>query len=352
MSAPEPLRLPPVDDLQHVFRQLPEDLWRGLAGRRIFLTGGTGFVGKWLLATLAEANRRLDLGARVTVLSRDPAAFCTAAPSLAQAGGVEWLRGDVRDFAFPVGEYDTVIHAATDVVAKAAPEEIFDTCIAGTRRVLDFAAQARTQDFLLVSSGAVYGRQPADLARVPEGYPGAPDPMSPGSAYGQGKRAAEWLTAAAGARTALRVRSARCFAFVGPYLPLDKHFAIGNFIGAALGGREIVIEGDGTPLRSYLHAADMAAWLWAVLLKGRAGAAYNVGADTAISIADLAHRVCRVLDVPDRVRVMGTPDPARPAERYVPDNGLARAELGLAAPMALDEAIARTARWHRAGGRP
>jgi dTDP-glucose 4,6-dehydratase len=269
---------------------------------------------------------------------------------LAQTEGVDWLRGDVRDFAFPAGEYDTVIHAATDVVAKAAPEEIFDTCIAGTRRVLDFAARA--QDFLLVSSGAVYGRQPADLPRIPESYPGAPDPLLPGSAYGEGKRASEWLAAAAGARTNLRVRTARCFAFVGPYLPLDKHFAIGNFIGAALAGREIVIQGDGTPVRSYLHAADMAAWLWAVLLKGRAGAAYNVGAEAAISIADLAHRVCTVLNVPDQVRVMGTQDASRPLDRYVPDNGLARAELGLSAPMGLDEAIVRTARWHGGGGRP
>jgi nucleoside-diphosphate-sugar epimerase len=347
----EPLRLPPVDDLQHVFGQLPENLWRGLAGRRIFLTGGTGFVGKWLLVTLMEANRRLGLGIRATVLSRDPDAFHTAAPVMAQAAGVDWLRGDVRDFAFPVGEYDTIIHAATDVVAKASPQEVFDTCIIGTRRVLDFAVQAQAKDFLLVSSGAIYGRQPADLARVPESYAGAPDPLLPGSAYGEGKRASEWLAAATGARTKLNVHIARCFAFVGPYLPLDKHFAIGNFMGAALAGREIVIQGDGTPLRSYLHAADMAAWLWAVLLKGRPGAAYNVGADTGISIADLAHRVCQVLGVPDQVRIMGVPDRSRLVERYVPDNGLARAELGLPVPMALDEAIVRTARWHRAGGR-
>jgi nucleoside-diphosphate-sugar epimerase len=351
VSSSKLLGLLPADDLEHAFQQLPEDIWRSLSGRRIFITGGSGFVGKWLLATLAEANRRLALGVRATVLSRDPEAFRAAAPLLAQIEGVDWLRGDVRDFAFPPGEYDTVIHAATDVVAKAPPEEIFDTCIAGTRRVLDFAAQARAKDFLLVSSGAIYGRQPANLARVPESYAGAPDPLLPGSAYGEGKRASEWLTAAAGARTKLNVHIARCFAFVGPYLPLDKHFAIGNFMGAALAGREIVIQGDGTPVRSYLHAADMAAWLWAVLLKGRPGAAYNVGADTVISIADLAHRVCQVLGVPDQVRIMGAPDRSRPVERYVPDNGLALAELGLPVPMALDEAIIRTVRWHRTGGR-
>lgn len=349
MSAAHRLPALPAEDLRHALSQLPDEAWHGLAGRRIFLTGGTGFVGKWLLATLAEANRRFALGVRATVLSRDPEAFRAAAPFLADAEGLEWVSGDVRDFDFPGGAFDTVIHAATDVVAKTAPEEIFETCIGGTRRVLEFAAQAGARDFLLVSSGAVYGRQPPELESVPEHYTGAPDPLLPSSAYGEGKRAAEWLCAAAGARTGLQVRTARCFAFVGPYLPLDKHFAMGNFIGAALDEREIVIQGDGTPMRSYLHAADMSAWLWAVLLKGRAGAAYNVGAQTAISIGDLAHRVARVLGSSSNVRIVGTPDPARGAERYVPDHGLARSELGLAAPIPLDEAIERTARWHRPG---
>jgi len=339
----------PQADIRHVLAQLSDEDWRSLSGRRIFMTGGTGFVGKWLLATLVEANRRFGLGVITTVLSRDPEAFRASAPFLANAEGVHWVSGDVRNFAFPEGQFDTVIHAATDVTAKAEPEEIFDTCLAGTRRVLDLAVGAGTRDFLLISSGAVYGRQPPEVARVPETHAGAPDPLVHGSAYGEGKRVSEWLCAAAGVRTGIRVRSARCFAFVGPYLPLDKHFAIGNFVGAALEGREIVIQGNGTPLRSYLYAADMAAWLWAVLIKGRPGAAYNVGSDTEISIGDLAHRVARLLDSSSCVRIMGKPDPEVPVERYVPDTQLALTELCLAAPIPLDEAITRTASWHRTG---
>ena len=77
---------PPLaeDDLAHAFAALGEDGWRALAGKHLFLTGGTGFVGKWLLATLAEAERRLALGCQVTVLSRDPDAFAAAAPRLAR----------------------------------------------------------------------------------------------------------------------------------------------------------------------------------------------------------------------------------------------------------------------------
>ena len=340
---------PPVPpaDLDRAFGLLPAAVWQRLQGRRLFITGGTGFVGKWLLSSLVDINRRLDLRLSAVVLSRDPAAFRRAMPSLAESPELRWIQGDVRDFSFPDGDFDTVIHAATDVVARATPEEIFETCLQGTRRVLALAERTSTQDFLLVSSGAVYGVQPPDLAGVPEDYAGAPDPLLPGSAYGEGKRASEWLCAAAAARTGLRVKTARCFAFVGPHLPLDKHFAIGNFLAAAMDSREIVIEGDGTPHRSYLYAADMAAWLWAVLLAGRSGAAYNVGSEESLSIAALADRVCRVLATHAPVRVMGTPDPARAPARYVPDHRRAREELGLPAPLPLDDAIERTARWHR-----
>ncbi len=337
----------PEADLAHAFRAVGEADWRSLAGARIFLTGGTGFVGKWLMATLLDADRRLGLGCELVVLSRDPEAFAATAPGLARAPRVTLMRGDVRDFAFPAGAFTHVVHAATDVVAQNSPQATFATCVEGTRHALDFAARSGAQDFLLVSSGAVYGRQPPSLERVDESFAGAPDPLSPSSAYGEGKRVSEWLGAALGAESRMRFKVARCFAFVGPYLPLDKQFAIGNFLRDAMAGKQITIQGDGTPYRTYLHAADMAAWLWATLLRGQPGRAYNVGGHEAVSIADLARRTVAALGSPARVAVLKEAPPGRPAERYVPDIARARAELALPDPISLDEALVRTARWHR-----
>lgn len=334
----------PQDDLDHVFEKV-DSLWGSFRDQRIFITGGTGFFGKWLLETLLCANQRLNLGCRVTVLSRNPTQFLERYPHLAPAKIVDFVQGDVRDFVFPQGQYKFVIHAGTDVVTQALPLDLFLSCVDGTKRVLEFARQAGCADFLLISSGAVYGRQPDDMPAIPETYAGAPDTLNIKSAYGEGKRCAEWLTHAYGAEHQFAVKIARCFAFVGPYLPLDKHFAIGNFIRDALAGKEIRIQGDGSPYRSYLYAADLAIWLWTILLRGTTGVAYNVGGDMAISIADLARRVNELAASNKAVTVMTPVDPAKRPDHYVPDVRKAELDLGLTCLVNLNDAIRRTITW-------
>jgi dTDP-glucose 4,6-dehydratase len=328
----------PAEDLERCHALLGLSTWRLLAGQRVFIAGGTGFIGKWLLATLLDANEAFGLDCQITVLSRDPVAFMRAWPAM--VGRITWIAGDVRDFPIPQARYDTVIHAATDVVAQTSPQTTFSTCVDGTRRMLDLARACEAQQFLLISSGAVYGPLPIGMTHVPETHFGGPDPLLPDSAV------AEWLTAQAAGDIAA-VKIARVFALIGPHLPLDRHFAIGNFLRAAMADEALVIQGDGTPYRSFLHAADMAAWLWAVLLRGRCGVAYNVGSDEGLSIADLARKVCQVLNRTPRLTVMQRASPETWAPRYVPDIARARRELNLPAPLPLDEAIARTARWHR-----
>lgn len=334
----------PENDLVHVFDTVGAD-WEHFRGKRLFVTGGTGFVGKWLLETLLYANRRIELGCRITVLSRNPDDFCQSYPHLCDPTTVNFVAGDVRNFVCPEGEYQFVIHAATDVVADTTAIDLFSTCVDGARRVLDFARRAGCSDFLLVGSGAVYGRQPAGLLAIEEDYAGGPDPLDPRSAYGEGKRCAEWLAKAYADQYGFRVKVARCFAFVGPHLPLDKQFAIGNFIRDALADREIVIRGDGTAYRSYLYAADLAVWLWTMLLRAPGGVAYNVGGDEAVTIAELARRVARLAGSDKETTVTAPRDPSKQAERYVPNVRKAERELGLRAWIPLDEAIHRTLQW-------
>jgi dTDP-glucose 4,6-dehydratase len=141
------------------------------------------------------------------------------------------------------------------------------------------------------------------------------------------------------------VRIARCFAFVGPHMPFDKHFAIGNFIADAVHGRSIRIKSDGLPQRSYLYMTDLIRALLTVLVKGSVGRPYNVGSDVAISIEDLARCVDRVVGGRG-IAVEGAV--SDPSDRYVPDITRLRTELDFVPEVSLETAIARTAAWYRA----
>ncbi len=338
----------PEDDLNHILEHTRQD-WDEVRGQRLFITGGTGFFGCWLLESRLWANDRLGLNAQATVLTRNPQAFQSKAPHLADHPAVQLVQGDVRSFAFPTGTFSHVIHAATETDARfyqQHPLEAVDTIALGTRRTLEFACQCGAVKYLLTSSGAVYGRQPPDLNLIPEDYAGGPDPTDSGSSYGESKRLAELLCAVYHKERGLETKIARGFAFVGPHLPLDEHYAIGNFIRDGLAGGPIHVNGDGTPYRSYLYAADLAIWLWTILFRGTAGRAYNVGSEAAVSIRQLAELVARSFEPRREMQVAKQAVPGAAAERYVPKTERARNELGLEEWIDLPAAIQKTIAWY------
>jgi dTDP-glucose 4,6-dehydratase len=337
-------------DLGHILAHTRE-LWEELRGQRIFVTGATGFFGTWLLESFAWANDNLKLKAELVALTRNAESFRAKAPHLCSRGDIQLHVGDVRTFQFPSGKFSHVIHAATESATKLGaenPQMMFDTVVDGTKRTLEFAKTSGAKKFLLTSSGAVYGPQPANITHVSEQYLGAPDTMNPSAAYAEGKRAAELLCVLQ-ARTnpALEVKIARCFAFVGPYMALDVHFAIGNFIRDTLRGGPIKIGGDGTPYRSYLYAADLAIWLWTILFRGENCKTYNVGSAREVTIAQTAETVQRAFGGKPKIEIAQKPVPGKPASRYVPDVSRAEKELGLRDWIGLEDAIRRTAEWNK-----
>lgn len=327
--------------------------------QRIFITGGTGFFGKSILDHRLRHPEFL-VDAELTILSRDPAAFIAANPQLANQPGLRFISGDVRTFSTtdftdytdyptpqahnpcnpcnpwlkaPPPTFDTIIHAATAAVTTLSDDEMYSTIVDGTRHVLEFAKVCGAKRILFTSSGAVYGPQTAAVDETA--------PTNPTTAYGRGKLTAEHMCIESGIPTCI----ARCFAFSGPYLNRRIHYAIGNFIQDCLDGKDIVIKGDGTPLRSYLYADDLVEWLFAILDRGEPGRPYNVGSPEGLSIRELAETVRAALGTKNGIKILGNScNPCNPWSKpapstYVPVITRAETELGLNVTVPLAEAI-------------
>ena len=210
----------------------------------------------------------------------------------------------------------------------------------GTRSILDVAARSGAR-VLFLSSGAVYGPQTGPVA---EDCPLSPDPTDPESTYGQAKRLAENLCAVATRSGNADTVLARLFAFVGPRIPTNAHSAAGNFLADAVAARPIVVRGDGLARRSYLYTGDLPEWCWALLVRGRSGAAYNVGSPEPVTIKELAYRTAALNPPGLGVDVLGQPSDGVPPW-YVPSTSLAQAELGLQLRTPLDTSLTKTYDW-------
>ena len=324
----------PPRDLDHIVRLAAADLEQ-LRGKALFITGGTGFFGKWLLAGLNHADGKLGLGLKLTVLSRNPERFLQRHSDLGRTG-FQFVRGHVAEFAVHDLTADYVIHAATDTTAFANDAEESErtrTIVEGTRRVIEFASSTSAR-LLNISSGAVYGPAAAQPVGAKESQFAESRAVTP---YGEAKRAAEQICE----DSDVNFNTARAFAFLGPYLPLDTHFAAGNFLRDALRGGPIIVRGDGTALRSYLHPADLVVWLLRILLQGKNRSAYNVGSDESVTTAELARHIAGAVHPTPEVFIQSV-QPQGPQNIYLPDITRARTELGLDVFIPLADAIAQT----------
>ncbi len=339
----------PVEDLEHIY-QNTQDIWESFRGKSIFLTGGTGFFGKWLLEGFIYLNEKLDLNAQITTLTRNPESFLNDFPFYNDyKKTVCFVKGDILTYDFNLEDkFHFIIHAATaasESLNKSNPLLMMDTITVGTRRVLDFAITQPLEGFLFVSSGAIYGKQPWNQSQINENDSFNININNSNSAYAEGKRIAELYCSTYFEKYNLPIKIARCFAFVGPHLPLDTHFAIGNFIENVLKREDIIIKGDGSTIRSYMYASDLMIWLWKILIKGEHNIPYNVGSDESVSIKELAERINEISNSEVSVRILGSPLQKEKIDIYCPNISKAQT-INAHIKIQLSESIEKTIKFY------
>ena len=266
----------PEEDLQFIVDSVN---WDPLCDAKILLTGGTGLIGSWLVQSFLKANRQPGLGAEMFSLSRH-----TLSIPRNNQGPVKYLTCDIQHYMpeYLETRFTHVIHAACPASAKLTSEkplEMWDIVVDGTRNVLDWATrQKRLKSLLYVSSGAATDK--------------------PGNVYGEAKHAAEVLCEIYYEKFGLPISTARPYSLVGPGMPLDAHYAIGNFIRDAIVKGNVVLNGGEGVMRSHLYISDAVATLWRTLLGGVSDGPVLVGSPNGVTIKELAFTVAEALSVP------------------------------------------------------
>ncbi len=335
------------DDLTHIINKT-KNIWTEVKNKNIFLSGGTGFFGTWILKSFVLANKNFNLNSNILVLTRDPENHKKIHPELHSFDSVKYIKGDIREFEFPKDNFNFIIHGATtnarETFNKQDPLVKYDTIVNGTKRILDFATSCNCEKFLLISSGSCYGQIPKEFLNIPENFTGAPlttDQNFDHTVLGEAKRMAEILSSIYSNQNSIETKIARCFSFVGPYMPLDIHYAVGNFILDVILSKSININGNGKQQRSYMYASDLIIWLLNILFRGKNNTIYNVGSEEKITIYNLAEKVSKLSSEKIKIHVHNQNQETK-SNIYIPSTEKIRNDLKLSQEIDLDNAIKKT----------
>jgi dTDP-glucose 4,6-dehydratase/UDP-glucose 4-epimerase len=318
-----------------------------LRGKRVLITGGTGFFGVWMLSALIDIKSMLDGELEIFLLSRDPESFVKAFPASSFVDHVSFFQGDVKDFQLTVSGITHIAHMATtsagETFAGEAQINKLEMLSLGTKNLLSQCDDS-LESVLFTSSGVVYGA--ANDGPIDETVPTAVDSTNPGSALGLGKLIAEYLVQNNSKAMDYKFTVARCFSFAGPYLPTNLHYAFGNFIQDALTGRKITVRGDGLDKRSFMYIGDSTAWLLRMLVQPM-NRVYNVGSERSTKVLELAQMVSTLAGRGHDIEVLGKECEVGNFRRscYIPSTLRARSDYpGLAEWTSLEETILRMTR--------
>lgn len=302
-------------DLEQILNAAKDSFVR-LAGRSVLFTGATGYIGRGWLRAFAHYNQTSarDSAIRVTAVGRSAKQLLLT--------NTQWkthltpLVADLASDSLPaLGHHDYVLHAAGSDRGDEA--SIHRDNVLATQRLVESLDGFKGR-FLYLSSGAAVSNTP----------------------YGRAKKQAEEIVLKSlGSKASI----ARVYSVLGGDVPLDRHYAVSHFLRAARDGSDIILEGDGRPVRSYIYLADLISWLQTILTHGEPAHVYAVGSEAGCTLKELATKILELSENPHaRIVVRASHSDSGSASVYVPDTSDTRARLGLHEPMNLDECLRRT----------
>ena len=351
-------------DLDYVCDNLQAEFGR-MAGKRLLITGGAGFLGYYLVQSALHFNSTRSPGQPIRVTVWD--SFIRGTPSwLTALAGTPHLTVERRDLIEPLPQpmpdFEWIIHAAgiaSPPFYRKYPLKTIDANINGVRNLLEYSvAQAAkgkpVEGFLFYSSSEIYGDPTPDWIPTPEHYRGLVSCTGPRACYDESKRFGETLCVVFAQQHGVPTKIARPFNNYGPGLKITDRRVISDFAREVFAGRDLIMYSDGKPTRTFCYSADSITGYYKVLVKGHAGESYNVGTEKPeISMAELAQKVIAISsDLFDyRGKLVHMPNPEADylvdnPNRRCPNIDKGRAHLGYDPTILVDEGLRRSMIWY------
>jgi nucleoside-diphosphate-sugar epimerase len=351
-------------DLDYVCEH-QRDEFTAMAGRRVLMTGGAGFLGYYMVQSVLHWNDRAKAGNQIhmTVFDNYVRGVPAWLEALAGRQDLTLTRFDIRHpLPDPMPEFEYIIHAAgiaSPTYYRAHPLETMDANIDGLRRLLEYARARRDSGrefsgFIFYSSSEIYGDPAPDMVPTPEDYRGLVSCTGPRACYDESKRYGETLCVVFAKHYGVPVRMVRPFNNYGPGLKISDRRVIPDFARDVMAGRDIVMLSDGKPMRTFCYVADAVAGYYKALVRGRAGEPYNIGIDRPeISMKDLAERVVStardLFDYSGRVVMQPSTETDYLVDnpnRRCPDMKKSSTELNYHPGILVDEGLRRSLTWY------
>ncbi len=353
-----------TSDLEDLIRKARPQ-FEELAGKRLWLTGGAGFLGYYLVLSIAHWNKSAAPRDRIRLTVLDN--YVRGVPTW-----LESMKGDdivlvKHDVTHPIpasiGDADYIIHAASiasPMYYRKFPLETIDANVNGLRYMLDYAAERNRKapgsfkGMLFFSTSEIYGDPSPDAIPTPETYRGLVSCTGPRACYDESKRLGETICVIYAQTRDVPVSIARPFNNYGPGLKITDGRVLPDFARDALAGRDIVMLSDGSPTRTFCYITDALSGYLRVLVNGRRGEPYNIGIETPeISMRELAERVQKVagelwgyegkvIHQPSKEQAYLTDNP----NRRCPIIEKARREIGYAPEVDAETGIRRMLNWY------
>lgn len=319
-----------------------------LKNQKIFIAGGTGFMGSWIAEFISYLNDNYNFNTSLLLAARNIEIFVEEKKHLASRKKIEIISKDIRNINELPDDITFIIHAAASPdnrVHVSNPIDCISVITHGTGNLIDKSFNlSYLKNFLYLSSGQVYGKKSKETEMISENKFGPLDCNSITNIYAEAKRLAEATCCAYFSQYKLPITIARPFSFIGPYQSLTKPWAINNFINDAFNSKTIRIIGNGEPVRTYMYPVDMVVWLLKIMLNGKPSKAYNVGSPYGISLKSLAEKIVSVTHSNAKIELKFTNEDN---SKYIPDLNLGFSELGLNIAYDADKTIERAVNWFK-----